>query len=328
MHAILLGSSAGGGLPQWNCGCPRCTAARSLGDAVHPRSQSSLAVSADGERWVLFNASPDVRTQLAATPSLWPRALRGSPVAAVALTNADIDHAAGLLVLREGGAPAIYCTARVEEALTEGLRILPALAAYGPVRVRVVVPGEEVPLRDRDGADLGVSVRAFTVASKPPPYMMDVARRRRGHGEPTEERARDVAGWQASASDHDGDTVGYAITAGGDGALVYVPGVRDLDEALRGELRRARCVLVDGTFLTDDELVSMGASAKTARVMGHAPLRGEGGLVDFLDGVEGPRKVLVHINNSNPALEEGGEARRWLAEHGVEVGHDGMRLTW
>ena len=303
MHVIILGSAAGGGLPQWNCGCPRCAAAREGSGPVRARTQSSICVSADGERWVLFNASPDVRSQLAAHAALWPKGLRETPVRAVALTNADIDHAAGLLVLREGGAPAIYCTARVEEALTEGLRILPTLAAYGSVHVRRVFPGVPVTLRDRDDVPLGVTVRAFVVASKAPPYMTG----------------------RVSAHPDDADTVGYAISAGG-ASLVYVPGVRVLDEALRDELARAHTVLIDGTFLTDDELITMGASTKTAAVMGHAPLRGEEGLVRFLDSVQGPRKVLVHINNSNPCLVDDGEARRWLAAHAIEVAHDGMHL--
>ncbi len=148
-----------------------------------------------------------------------------------------------------------------------------------------------------------MTVRAFAVTSKPPPYMTSRA--------PVE---------------GDVDTVGYVITAGDGGSLVYVPGVRVLDAALRAELTAARCVCIDGTFLTDDELVAMGASAKTSQQMGHAPLRGDGGLVDFLDTVKGPRKVLVHINNSNPVLHEASDARAWLASHEVEVAHDGMPL--
>ena len=165
MRALILGSAAGGGLPQWNCNCSNCAAARSGEGEVVARAQSSIAVSVDGERFVLFNASPDVRTQLTTCAPLTPRGLRGSPVRAVVLTNADIDHAAGLLVLREGGAPALYCTGRVEEALTTGLRILPALRAYGDVHVRRVGPGEVIAVSDRDGAPTGVSVRAFVVAS-------------------------------------------------------------------------------------------------------------------------------------------------------------------
>lgn len=305
---IVLGSSAGGGLPQWNCNCPNCAGARWGDPMVRPRQQSSVAVSADGERWLLCNASPDVRTQLAQTPALHPRALRHSPVAAVALTNADIDHAAGLLILREGGAPPVYCTPRVERALTEGLRVLPALSAYGEVAVRAVTPGAEEPvvIRDRAGDDLGVRLRAFTVASKPPPYLL-------AHLSP--EEAADL---------HAGDTVGFELSAAGGGATaVYVPGVKELDEALRARLSRASQVLIDGTFFTDDELVATGASKKTSRTMGHAPLSGGGGMLEFLATVAGPRKALVHINNSNPVVRADSEARWQVEAQGVTVAGDG-----
>ena len=306
LKVLVLGSSAGGGLPQWNCACPQCRAARE-GDAHVPaRTQSSIAVSADGVRWVLCNASPDVRTQLARHQELRPRALRHSPIDAVALTNADIDHAAGLLILREGGAPPIYCTERVERALTDGLRVIPALSAYGDVRVRRLVPGDETTLCDRAGDDLGVRLRAFTVASKPPPYMLPLLS-------------------AAEAADlHAGDTLGFELRAADSAdTVVYVPGVRDLDDALRERIARAALVLIDGTCFTDDELVRAGMSAKTARVMGHAPLAGAGGLLEFLDGMRGPRKVLVHINNSNEVLREGSEARRAVEARGVRVGMDG-----
>lgn len=308
LTVIVLGSSAGGGLPQWNCNCPNCAAARRGDPMVPARSQSSVAVSADGERWLLCNASPDVRTQLTQTPALHPRALRHSPVAAVALTNADIDHAAGLLILREGGAPPVYCTARVERALTQGLGVLPALSAYGEVTVRPVVPGadEAVVVRDRGGEDIGVRLRAFTVASKPPPYML----------------AHLSA---AEASDlHAGDTVGFELSdETGVPTVVYVPGVRELDEPLRARLSHAGLVLIDGTFFTDDELVATGASKKTARTMGHAPLTGEGGLLAFLETVVGPRKALLHLNNSNPVLRSDSPARWQVEEKGVVVANDG-----
>lgn len=308
LTVIVLGSAAGGGLPQWNCNCPQCAAARAGDPMVPPRSQSSIAVSADGERWLLCNASPDVRTQLAHTPALHPRALRHSPVAAVALTNADIDHATGLLILREGGAPPVYCTARVELALTVGLRVLPALASYGEVSARRVEPGADEPvvIRDRAGADIGVRLRAFTVASKPPPYMLP-------HLTPAE-----------AADLHAGDTVGLELSSADGGApLVYVPGVRELDEALHARLSAAALVLIDGTCFTDDELVASGASQKTARMMGHAPLTGEGGMLAFLETVTGPRVALVHINNSNPVLRADSQARRQIEARGVAVAGDG-----
>jgi pyrroloquinoline quinone biosynthesis protein B len=275
---------------------------------VPPRNQSSIAVSADGERWLLCNASPDVRTQLAQTPALHPRALRHSPIAAVALTNADIDHATGLLILREGGAPPVYCTPRVERALTVGLRVLPALASYGEVAVRTLDPRSDEPVvvRDRAGDDIGVRLKAFTVASKPPPYMLP-------------HLAADEA-----ADLHAGDTVGFELCAA-DGAapLVYVPGVRDLDEPLRARLSAAGMVLIDGTFFTDDELVASGASKKTSRMMGHAPLTGDDGLLAFLKTVTGPRVALVHINNSNPVLRSDSPQRWRIEEDGVAVAGDG-----
>ena len=312
LHVIVLGSSAGGGLPQWNCSCPQCAAARAGDPAVPQRHQSSIAVSADGERWLLCNASPDVRSQLAQTPALRPRALRHSPVAAVALTNADIDHATGLLILREGGAPPVYCTPRVERALTVGLRVLPALASYGDVTVRPLTPGaaDPVVVRDRAGDDVGVRLRAFTVASKPPPYMLPHL---------SADEAADL---------HAGDTVGLELSAA-DGAAtaVYVPGVRDLDAALRARLSGAALVLIDGTFFTDDELVASGASQKTSRLMGHAPLTGDGGLLAFLETVPGPRKALVHINNSNPIVRAGSPERARVEAGGVTVASDGQAFV-
>lgn len=310
MKVIILGSGAGGGLPQWNCGCDNCRAARSGSVSVHSRTQSSIAVSSDGDRWVLFNCSPDVRIQLAATPELHPRGLRDPIVHAIALTNADIDHAAGLLVLREGGAPPVYCTARVRRALTDGLRVLPALESYGDVVVREVTPGETVSFCDKSNCDLGLFARAFTVASKPPPYLIPLL---------SDTEARDL---------HSGDTVGWSVTASdGSGRLVYVPGVKSLDEALRKELDSATVVLIDGTCFTDDELVQLGVSTKTARVMGHAPLTGDDGLLDFLRSIDGPRRVLVHINNTNPVLDEASAAYRVVRDAGVEVAHDGDSLT-
>lgn len=237
-----------------------------------------------------------------------PRGLRASPVCAVALSNADIDHCLGLMVLREGGAPPVYGTARVERALRDGLRILPALGAYGPVSFRVVTPGETVAFSDRDGLPLGLRGRAFAVASKPPPYMLPLL-------DPAE-AGHDLAG----------DTVGWVIDDGAGGTLVYVPGVKVLDDALRGEIERSSLTLIDGTFMTDREMIELGASAKTAREMGHAPVGGPEGIVAFLASIDGPRKRLVHINNSNPLLWPDGEQRRWVLSQGVGVADDGERF--
>lgn len=309
MHILVLGSGAGGGVPQWNCGCAQCDAARRGDPALPARTQSSIAVSADGARWVLLNASPDVRTQLAASPALHPKSLRHSPVAAVALSNADIDHCLGLMVLREGGAPPVYGTARTGRALREGLRILPALEAYGEVHFREVALDGALEFADRAGAPLGVRGRAFAVASKPPPYMLPLLH--------PDEAADDLAG----------DTVAWVLSAGAGASAVYVPGVKVLDARLRAEIAAASLVLIDGTFFTDDEMLTLGASSKTARTMGHAPLGGDDGLVAFLASIPGPRKVLLHINNSNPILWEHRPQRAWLEAQGVEVASDGLRLT-
>lgn len=308
MHVLILGSGAGGGVPQWNCGCDGCRGARAGDSRIQSRTQSSIAVSADGHRWLLLNASPDVRVQLAAHPSLHPRGLRNPAVQAVALTNADIDHCLGLMVLREGGAPPIYGTARVQRALREGLRILPALEAYGAVHYREVRPDEEVVFADRHGVSLGISGRPFAVASKPPPYMLPLL----GNAEASDLLA--------------GDTVGWVLRAGDGPRVVYVPGVKSLDARLRDEIAASALTLIDGTFFTDDEMVTLGASTKTSREMGHAPVGGDDGIVRFLASIDGPRRRLVHINNSNPMLWADSAERRWVLEQGVEIGADGDHL--
>ena len=265
-------------------------------------------MSVDGERWLLVNASPDVRSQLAAYAPLAPRAgtLRGSGVAAVAVTNGDIDHTAGLLVLREGGAPPIYGTAQVRDALTRGLSILPTLAAYGPVEWREITLGTSLDIADREHRSLGFGIEPIAVASKPPPYMM-----RFRETSPIDDRA--------------GDTVSLVFVAGNKRVL-YAPGIRDLDAALAAECERADVILLDGTFFTDDELVRMGASTRTSRMMGHAPQSGEGGSLEFLARFPRARRVLLHINNSNPILRVGSEERAAVERAGIEIADDGLDI--
>lgn len=311
MRLRILGTAAGGGLPQWNCGCVNCRAARA--GMVSMRSQSSLAVSADGVRWALLNVSPDVRTQLAEFAPLGPAPgeLRGSGVRAVVLTNADIDHAAGLLVLREGGAPAIYCTRRVEQALTVGLSVLPVLRAYGDVTVRTLEPPAPTALVDKQGEPLGLTITPFAVATKPPPYMLTHLSERE------------------AAETHSGDTIGLVIEApGSDGRVVYVPGVRDLDElALIKACEDAALVLIDGTTFRDDELVTLGVSTKTARAMGHSSLGGPSGTLAFLSQYSNARRVLVHVNNTNPLWQPDATEHDALRAAGVELGDDGMEFV-
>jgi pyrroloquinoline quinone biosynthesis protein B len=259
---------------------------------------------------VLFNASPDVRTQITAFPPLSPPpgSLRGSGLSAIVLTNADIDHCAGLLVLREGGAPPIYCTDRVRTALTEGLSILPVLQAYGTVDCRAVIPGQTFEVKDREGESLGLKIEPFAVASKPPPYMTQLFP-------------------QAVRDDLAGGTIGLIIEGNDAGRLAYVPGVRELNEDLRARLVRTDLVLIDGTFFTDDEMVRLGASKKTAREMGHAPLDGPDGLLAFLSTLERPRKVLIHLNNTNPMLRENSSEAQKVSEAGVQIAFDGLEMV-
>ncbi len=276
-------------------------------------------MSTDRRRWLLINASPDVRTQVLAFDAMSPPAgaRRGSGIAAVAITNGDIDHATGLLVLREGGAPPIYSTARVRDALTTGLSILPALEAFGRVDWREIVPGAEIDVAARDGAALDIVLTAFAVASKPPPYMTSKSDGSVG------------SAVTVPRDDLAGDTIGLRIAerARPDAFVAYVPGVRDLDDSLRASIDGARLILFDGTCFADDELVSQGLSQKTARAMGHAAIEGHGGSLEFLRSLHADRKFYIHINNTNPILVDDSSARRAVESAGVGVAHDGLEIA-
>lgn len=308
LYVRVLGSSAGGGLPQWNCFCANCTAARNGDSQVLPRTQSSVLVGAPGKRPVLLNASPDVRSQLAWWSSGQEAAsIRHSPIAAVVLTNADLDHCLGLLILREGGAPAIYATEPVFEAIEHGLGVITALSAYGPTVVHTLVCGETRTVQDREGNDSGITIEPFAVASKVPPY---AARKGLGGGR----------------NERDGDTIGLLVTCEGGGTLAYVPGVRDLDEELFVQLQRADAILLDGTFWTHDELTQRKVTERDAFAMGHAPLQpdehGEGSIA-FLQRFPKAKRGFVHINNSNPIVRANSKERAEVERAGIEVVHDG-----
>ncbi len=308
LYVRVLGSSAGGGLPQWNCWCPNCTAARNGDSQVLPRTQSSVLVGAPGKRPVLLNASPDVRSQLAWwTAGQEAPASRHSPIAGVVLTNADLDHCLGLLILREGGAPALYGTEPVLEALEHGLGVITALSAYGPTIVHTLVCGEPRHVQDREGEDSGIVIEPFAVASKVPPYAA-----RKGLGRDRSERG--------------GDTIGLLVTCEGGGTLAYVPGVRDLDEELFVQLSRADAILLDGTFWTHDELTRSKVTDRDAYKMGHAPLKADEhseGSLAFLQRFSHARRGFVHINNSNPIVRANSDERAEVERAGIEVVHDG-----
>jgi len=296
----VLGSAAGGGSPQWNCGCPVCAAVRS--GAAPPRTQSSIAVSLDRRRWFLINASPDVRTQIEAFPDLHPhlgsRRERVTPLEGVLLTDAELDHTLGLLLLREARALRLYATPAVHKTLSDGSAgsgLLRLLERYCPVEWRAVMPGADVPLAD------GLSCRAFDV--------------------PTTKRDRFGLGL-----DH-GRVVGYRFTdQHSGGTLVYLPGVPALTPAVRAEIAGCTCLLVDGTCWRDDELVDLGLAARTSRQMGHLPVGGPDGSLAQLSALGVQRTIFVHLNNTNPILLDGTPERRIVQDHGMEVAMDGLEV--
>jgi pyrroloquinoline quinone biosynthesis protein B len=289
----VLGSAAGGGSPQWNCGCRVCTAVRS--GAGPARTQSSVAVSADRGRWFLINASPDVRAQIEAFPGLHPRGDRSTPLEAVLLTDAELDHTLGLLLLREARTVTLYATPAVHKTLCDGSGVLRTLERYCAVEWRSVDIGADMPLAD------GLSCRAFDV--------------------PTTKRDRFGLG-----TDH-GRVVGYRLTDERSGkTLVYLPGVQALTPELRAEIEGCDCLLIDGTCWSDDELVRLGLAGKTSREMGHLPVDGPDGSLAQLPSLGTRRTIFVHMNNTNPILLADTPERRAVEDSGMEVAVDGLEV--
>jgi len=309
MRLKIIGSAAGGGFPQWNCNYRLSRAARAGASQVKPRLQSSLAASADGVGWVLFNASPDIRQQIAETPELQPppdAPLRSTPMRAVVLTNADVDHVAGLLSLRERQPFAIYAAERV-------LRVLEANSIFNVVDPavvprRVLVPGREQPVLDADGRPTGVTVESFSGPGKVALYLEDPS-----HPD------RDF-------SSDSGDTIGLRIDAGEGRSAFYIPGCARIDGDLCARLAGAACLLFDGTVYTDDEMRTAGVGEKTGQRMGHLAMSGDGGSIAGLAGLDIGRRVFVHINNTNPVLDERSAENAAVREADWEVGYDGMEI--
>lgn len=293
MFCHVLGSAAGGGSPQWNCGCPVCAAVRSGAGPV--RTQSSVAVSADRRRWFLINASPDVRTQIEAFPELLPRDGRATPIEAVLLTDSELDHTLGLLLLREAGAVRLYATPATHKTLSEGSGVLRTLELYCPVEWAAVTPGTATPLAD------GLSFRAFDV--------------------PTTKKDRFGIGGT------EGRVVGYRLTdERSGGTLVHLPGVQALTDEVRAEIAGCDCLLIDGTCWSDDELIRLGLAAKTSRSMGHMPIDGPDGSLALLPGLGVRRTIFVHMNNTNPILLPDSPERRLVEDRGMEVAADGLEV--
>jgi pyrroloquinoline quinone biosynthesis protein B len=304
MKALVLGAAAGGGFPQWNSHATACNRARSGDPQARPRTQASLAVSADGEHWFLLNASPDLRHQIGQTPALHPRSgLRSSPIAGVVLTGGDVDAIAGLLTLRERQPLTIYASATVQAVLAAN----PIFRVLAPdVVARQVVPLDQpTALRRPDGTDSGLTLELIAVPGKVPLYLEGC------EGEPP------IA--------ESGNTVG-AVVGDGRSQLYYIPGCAAMSPELVRRLRGAELVLFDGTLWSDDEMIRAGIGSKTGRRMGHMSLSGaEGTLAAFAElGVR--RKLLVHINNSNPVLLDDSPERAAVEAAGWAVAWDGMEL--
>ena len=311
MRLKIIGSAAGGGFPQWNCNYRLSQSVRTGANGFRPRTQSSVAASADGIGWVLFNASPDIRQQIAQTPELQPShdgPLRSTPIRAVVLTNADVDHVAGLLSLREREPFSIYATAEVL-AVLEHNSIFNVLDSELVPR-HVLHPGQETGIGDARGRQTGVVVETFTVPGKVALYL-------EGSTSP-----------EADFSSDGGDTIGARI-AGDDGrALFYIPGCARIDAALRARLDGATALLFDGTLYTDDEMIMAGVGRKTGRRMGHIAMSGESGSIAGLAGAAIGRRIFVHINNTNPVLDETSPEHAAVRANGWEIAHDGMEVEF
>jgi pyrroloquinoline quinone biosynthesis protein B len=295
VHVRILGSAAGGGFPQWNCHCEICAAAR-IGERATPRTQSSLAIRGADGPWFLINASPDARQQLETIAVADPDS-RAGPVAGVLLTDAEIDHTAGLLLLRESASPIrVYGDAGVELALRQGFPVLTMLERYCGLEWSTLVRGHAIEL---DGSSL--TVECFAVGGDAPRYL-------------------DGSGLELEAS---GLVFRDRMT---DAVLTYVPGLARFDDPIRDRFAASDLVLVDGTFWTDDELPRLGFSQRGASDMGHLPLSGPGGTIEALAALPRPRKVLVHINNTNPILLEDSPQAAAVRDAGIEIGYDGMEM--
>ena len=304
MRITVLGSAAGGGFPQWNCNCANCAGLRAGTLNAKARTQSSIFVQPDDSvDGVLFNASPDILEQIRSKPALQPaRAVRDSAIAGVVLMDGQVDHATGLFMLRERSTPLpLWCSDPVEEDLTQGNPVLRVLTHYcGVDRHRITLDGSAFTVP----GVAGLSFRALPLSSKAAPY--------------SPHRDQPVPG----------DNIGMLITDEHSGRRAfYAPGLGDITAPVFDAMASADCVMVDGTFFTDDEMPRMGLSRKTARDIGHLPQSGAGGMIEWMARLPArTRRMLIHINNTNPILDEDSAERATLTRAGIEVCEDNMLI--
>ncbi|MGX2031762.1 MULTISPECIES: pyrroloquinoline quinone biosynthesis protein PqqB [Methylocaldum] len=302
MKVRVLGAGAGGGFPQWNCNCHNCSRLRQGQVKAKSRTQSSIAVSSDNENWVLFNASPDIRTQLEAFQAVHPRhGIRDSGIKAIVLIDSQIDHTTGLLMLRESTRPLdIYCSEMVKQDLSTGFPVFKMLEHYCGVN------HHSTPLDGSGFAIPGIHDLKFythSLKSKAPPYSPH------------------------RHDPHEGDNIGVIIEQISSGKkLYYAPGLGEIEPHVFAAMQQADCMLVDGTFWQEDEMGRAGICDKLARDMGHLPQSGSDGMIEVLKNAPKARKILIHINNTNPILDEDSPERKTLTEAGIEVACDGMEI--
>lgn len=302
MHIHVLGSGAGGGFPQWNCNCVNCKGVREGTVKASRRTQSSIAVSADGVNWILFNASPDIKKQMDDFPALQPaREVRDTAISAIVITDAQIDHVTGMLTLREHNKPwDVYTTDAVYQDLTTGFPVFNILGHFRGINHHEIATDQTsftIPSAE------GLVFTAVPLKSEAPPY--------------SPHRHNTVPG----------DNIGMRIEDTRTGQnLFYAPGLGEAEPHVIEYMRNADCVLVDGTVWTDDEMSNEGISNKRAQEMGHLDQSSEGGIMSILNAMERPRKILIHINNTNPILNEESPQRQILNQAGIEVAYDGMDI--
>ena len=307
MHIEILGSAAGGGFPQWNCACPNCRALRSGTFSGKARTQTQVAISGDGASWFLLNASPDLRLQIESTPVLHPKHdTRSSPIAGVVLTSADLDQIAGLLSLRELQPFRVYSTHSLRRILLEDNSAF-AMLNRVPQQVEwtTIQPNVPFALTTVEGYDSGLRCEAFSIGTRYPFYVK---------GEPNR-----YPGEEAS--------LGLTITCRSGRKMVYLPAISEVDEQMLEQMGSADLLLFDGTFWTDDELIKVQGSGSTARQMGHLPVSSEEGSLKKLTGLRKPRKIFVHVNNTNPMLNESGKEYRAVRDAGWEIAEDGWSIN-
>ena len=303
----VLGSAAGGGFPQWNCHCPNCQLARQGSPFAPPRTQSSLAVSADGERWVLLNASPDIGQQIRDNEILHPkRDARHSPINAVVLTNADVDHVAGLLTLRERQRFSLYATQRVQGVLSSN-RVFDVLNPEFVQRL-TLASGVDEPLVDGVGESLGLVVHMFPIPGKVALYLED-------------EQAGENFGSVPE------DTVGLFVRPEhSQTGFYYLPGCAAMPEDLAARIRGAELVFMDGTTWRDDEMAQTGVGQKTSQRMGHMFMSGDAGSIAAFETLDVKQKVFVHMNNTNPVLIRNSPEHEAAVAAGWVIAEDGMNF--